>query len=149
MFLQENFKMVLRTLTRHQHHLRPAFTLLEVLIVVAILVILASAASIALFRYLEEAKEGRAQNDMRAIEQALKTYYLKHGEWPPEGEQGLALIAPYLEQGTQGLISPWGTRYYWQLVRMTDEVDGNYKERPVVFCPQHNINKPPLQWPLR
>ncbi|MBA2225485.1 MAG: type II secretion system protein [Thermogemmata sp.] len=145
--------MVLRTVTRditnRRHHLRGAFTLLEVLIVVAILVILASAASIALFRYLEEAKEGRAQNDMRAIEQALKTYYLKHGEWPPEGEQGLALIAPYLEQGTQGLISPWGTRYYWQLVRTTDEVEGNYKERPVVFCPQHNINKPPLQWPLR
>lgn len=142
--------MVLRTVTRditnRRPQLRGAFTLLEVLIVVAILVILASAASIALFRYLEEAKEGRAQNDMRAIEQALKTYYLKHGEWPPEGEQGLALIAPYLEQGTQGLISPWGTRYYWQLVRTQDE-EGNYKERPVVFCPPHNINKPPLQWP--
>ena len=40
---------------------RAAFTLLEVLIVVAILVILASAASIALFRYLEDAKVGRAK----------------------------------------------------------------------------------------
>ncbi len=128
---------------------RSAFTLLEVLIVVAILVILASAASIALFRYLEEAKEGRALNDMRAIEQALKTYYLKHGEWPPQGEQGLLAIAPYLEQGANALVSPWGTRYYWQLVQMTDEVEGNYTERPVVFCPQHNINKPQLQWPQR
>ena len=49
---------------------RAAFTLLEVLIVVAILVILASAASISLFRYLEDAKVGRAKTDMRVIEQA-------------------------------------------------------------------------------
>jgi len=37
---------------------RAAFTLLEVLIVVAILVILGGAASIAYFRYLEDAKVG-------------------------------------------------------------------------------------------
>ena len=48
------------------------------LIVVAILVILASAASIAYFRYLEDAKVGRAKTDMRAIEQALKKYYTEH-----------------------------------------------------------------------
>ena len=128
---------------------RAAFTLLEVLIVVAILVILASAASIALFRYLDDAKEGRAQSDMRAIEQAIKTYYLKHNEWPQQGEEGLLQVAPYLEQGQAGLVSPWQTRYYWQLVQQQDETDGSYKERPVVYCPQHDQNKPQLQWPLR
>jgi len=128
---------------------RAAFTLLEVLIVVAILVILASAASIALFRYLDDAKEGRAKADMQAIEKAINTYYIQKQEWPPQGEDGLVAVAPYLTQGQEALISPWKTRYYWQLVESQDETDGTHKERPVVFCPQHDQNKPQLQWPLR
>ena len=46
------------TATRLRRVPRAAFTLLEVLIVVAIIVVLAGVSSIYVFRYLEDAKEG-------------------------------------------------------------------------------------------
>lgn len=151
-----------RQLTPRQFDLRPArsdgrreavrraaFTLLEVLIVVAILVILASAASIALFRYLEDAKVGRAKNDMRVIEQAINKYYLEHTQWPPEGPDGLVAIAPQLQQGREGLIDPWGGQYFWELITMQDETDGTTKQRPVVYCQPPDQAKPRIQWPER
>jgi general secretion pathway protein G len=122
---------------------RAAFTLLEVLIVVAILVILASAASIALFRYLEDAKVGRAKNDMRVIEQAVKTYYLQNGEWP----QQLTLIAPHLEAGQQSLLDPWHNPYTYDLVTYQDETDGSQKQRPIIYCQPPDPAKPRIQWP--
>jgi general secretion pathway protein G len=127
---------------------RAAFTLLEVLIVVAILVILASAASIALFRYLDDAKISRAESDMQAIETALKTYYLKNDQqWPQEGEDGLVAIIPYLENGEAGLVTPWGGRYGWKLWQ--SDQDGTYRERPLVYCQTPNQNKPEVTWPRR
>ncbi len=113
---------------------RAAFTLLEVLIVVAILVILASAASIALFRYLEDAKVGRAKTDMKTIETAIKTYYAQNGEWPPQQQGGLAAVAPLIEQGQHGLIDPWGGQYSYSLQQTQDMTDGTTREYPVVMC---------------
>jgi general secretion pathway protein G len=120
---------------------RAAFTLLEVLIVVAILVILASAASIALFRYLEDAKVGRAKTDMRVIELAYKKYYAEKGTWPENIQQ----IAPQLEQDQAGLIDPWGGIYHVEIVGI-QQSDGQSVERPIVKC-QPPGNKPLIQWP--
>jgi general secretion pathway protein G len=123
---------------------RAAFTLLEVLIVVAILVILASAASIGFFRYLEEAKVGRAKTDMRAIEKALQTYYINNETYPPPDQ--IVLIAPYLEQGQEALKDPWGQLYSFEIKEYPDETDGQTKLRPVVFC-QPPGNKPLITVP--
>ena len=92
---------------------RAAFTLLEVLIVVAILVILAGSASIALFKYLDDAKKGRAKADMMSIEHGAARS-LVHGEWRERNgydRSNTAPVAAKLEQGSNGLISPWGTPY--------------------------------------
>src|SRR5262245_59164564 len=118
---------------RRSANRRAAFTLLEVLIVVAILVILASAASIALFRYLEDAKVSRAKADMKTIEIALKTYYTQNLERPQQGQEGLASIIPLLEQGQIGLQDPWGGYYSWQLDEQQG-VDGQLVQRPLVIC---------------
>lgn len=123
---------------------RAGFTLLEVLVVVAILVILASVASISIFRYLEDAKVGRAQADMRAIESAIKTYYTQNLEWPPEGP--CTAVAPLLEQGQAGTVDPWGQVYTWQLVTYQDETDGTTKQRPMISC-QPPGNKPLITVP--
>src|SRR3954453_22212587 len=61
---------------------RAAFTLLEVLIVVAIIVVLAGVSSIYVFRYLEDAKEGRAKADVKTLEKAATSYELKIGQLP-------------------------------------------------------------------
>ncbi len=60
-----------------------AFTLVELLIVVAIIAILAS---IAVSNYLEaqaRAKVSRAQTDMRALATALESYRIDHSRYPP------------------------------------------------------------------
>lgn len=120
---------------------RAAFTLLEVLVVVAILVILAGVASISIFRYLEDAKVGRAKNDMRVIEGAYKKYYMEKSEWP----QDVSQIAPQLEAGQASLLDPWGNPYTVQVVDM-QQADGQSVQRPVVYC-QPPGGKPQIQFP--
>ena len=127
--------------TRRKATRRAAFTLLEVLIVVAILVILASSASIALFRYLEDAKVGRAKNDMRVIEQAYKKYYMEKNQWPAQ----IGEISSQIEQGQAGLLDPWNQPYTVQVQPMAQD-DGQSIERPIVYC-QPPGGKPRIQWP--
>jgi len=113
---------------------RAGFTLMEVLVVVAILVILASAASFAYFRYLEDAKVGRAKTDMRVIKSALEKFNMEHGVFPEQDRLGV--LAPYLEQGEQGLIDPWGRPYSFtvQQEQDTSSVDGGVRQRVIVIC---------------
>jgi len=113
---------------------RAAFTLLEVLIVVAILVILAGAASFAYFRYLEDAKVGRAKSDMRIIESALKKYYMENGTYPTP--DNIMVLAPYLEQGQLGLQDPWGRAYSFQTNEVQDNTspDGGMRMQVLVIC---------------
>lgn len=110
---------------------RAAFTLLEVLIVVAILVILASAASFSLFRYLDDAKKGKAQTEMNAILTCVKKYYAEHGEWPPAGNLA-ATVGPMME-GNQQLLDPWGQPYTLSL-KQEQQADGTTTERPFIQC---------------
>ena len=90
---------------------RGAFTLLEVLVVVAILVVLASVASIYVFKYLDDAKKDKARLDMQALTTAYNTYMLKSDGVPPQSIQDLA---PYMTEGTNSLIDPWGNPYQFR-----------------------------------
>ena len=108
---------------------RSAFTLLEVLVVVAILVVLAGVASISILRYLDDAKKDKARLDIRAIEQASKAYYTKSGgNWP----ENLGLLIqppdggrPFLENGLAAITDPWGNTYTY------DPASGN-GEKPLI-----------------
>ncbi len=65
-----------------------AFTLIELLIVVAIIAILAA---IAVPNFLEaqvRAKVSKAEGDMRAIASALETFRIDHGKYPPSWSTG-------------------------------------------------------------
>lgn len=92
---------------------RAAFTLLEVLVVVAILVILAGVAGIYVFKYLDDAKKGRATMDMQALEMAYDTVTAKNGS-PPES---MAELTPYLKQGQAALLDPWGNQYQYRNIQ--------------------------------
>jgi general secretion pathway protein G len=95
---------------------RAAFTLMEVLVVAAILVILASVASVGVLRYLDDAKEKTAYTGVMKLEQAAAAFKINHGDWPTSlaeltiPEEGKA--AP-IDQNE--LRDPWGIEYVYDL----------------------------------
>jgi len=61
---------------------RAAFTLMEMLVVVAILVVLAGAAVPIYLNYLDNAKKDRVKADFKVIETAVQSYYINTGAFP-------------------------------------------------------------------
>ncbi len=137
--------MIVRPVT---HRLAPrsraGFTLLEVLVVVAILIILASVATFATMRYMEDAKINQASLQMQKIEQACKAYYATNGgNWPSSLEELVSVTQagqPLLEGGQSALVGPWGQPY--QISFMQDSVGA---ERLVVFT--YDTAGKKYQWP--
>ena len=107
---------------------RHAFTLIEVLVVMAILVILAGVASVALFRNIEDAKKNKAQLQAKAIATALHAYMTNPANpmnQPPSSLQELAqpsMGTSFLPNGQQDLLDPWMQQYQ---VRPIQGADGS------------------------
>jgi general secretion pathway protein G len=94
---------------------RGGFTLMEMLVVVAILVVLAGAAVPIYLKYLDEAKIDRARVDCKTLEGACLAYKLKHGDFPPSL---LALTQPAPDGGLPSfepgaLQDPWQREYQY------------------------------------
>jgi len=70
---------------------RSGFTLIEVLIVIAIVVALSGLVGIALFSKQKEAKVGLAKTDLRTIESALKQFRVKFDRYPTD-EEGVEVL---------------------------------------------------------
>lgn len=92
---------------------RRAFTLLEVLVVVAIIVILAGVGVYALMPQYDAAREKIALAKVKALTQAAETYKLNNEDYPPNLE---ALAAPQPSGGpplvpVDAIIDPWGQPY--------------------------------------
>ena len=92
-------------------------------------------------RYIEDAKVGRAKNDMRAIEQAYKAFHSQNYHWP----DNIGEIAHLLDQDQAGLYDPWGEVYIVQIEDF-QQSDGTLIQRPVVYC-QPPGNRPALRFP--
>ena len=112
----------------------PGFTLIEVLVVVAILGILAAIVVPRILDRPDEAKRVAAKSDIAAIGQALKLYRLDNGFYPAT-DQGLAALvqrpasnpAPanwkpggYLERLPR---DPWGGDYQYLNPGARGEID--------------------------
>jgi general secretion pathway protein G len=94
---------------------RSAFTLLEVLVVVAIIVMLAGVGGYYLLQRYEEAKISRAKMDVRGLAGQLEQFKLKYGDYPPTIEalaQPQAGDAPMVRP--DAIIDPWGKPYQFQ-----------------------------------
>jgi general secretion pathway protein G len=88
---------------------RSAFTLLEVLVVVAIILVLASVATVAVLQIQKENKVDAAKMNAINLEKALKTYTLKNDGNPPQSIQD---ILRYVDGGDPNkLMDPWGQQY--------------------------------------
>lgn len=88
---------------------RSAFTLLEVLVVVAIILVLASVATVAVLQLQKENKDDIALLKSKTLYTALKTYIVRNDGNPPQNIQD---IARYVE-GTDPnkLNDPWGAPF--------------------------------------
>jgi len=96
---------------------RVAFTLMEMLVVVAILVVLAGAAVPIYLNYLATARIDRAKADVVTLEKAVEAYATSHNGNLPASLQVLTQIDP--ETGAKAsleakhLVDPWGRPYVY------------------------------------
>src|SRR6516225_11414711 len=94
---------------------RSAFTLMEMLVVVAILVVLAGAAVPIYMRYLDETKITTARLNCKTIAETLETYKLKMGDYPAN----LEVLIQVQQDGTppyfarEALMDPWQHEYQY------------------------------------
>jgi general secretion pathway protein G len=101
---------------KHSIARRAGFTLLEVLVVVAIIVILAGGASVYVFGYLEDAKINQARTTMKMLEDAATNYATMNGN-PPVSLMELVSPTsggrPLINGGPAMLVDPWGNEYQY------------------------------------
>jgi general secretion pathway protein G len=104
--------MVLRTPRRRS---RGAFTLMEMLVVVAIIVMLAGVGAYSYMHYLEQSRESIARLGITHIQQAVEDYKMTMGEYPDSLEvltQPMENKPAALE--AKDLVDPWGQRYVYE-----------------------------------
>lgn len=106
---------------------RRGFTLLEVLVVVAILVILAGIAVVAVPRYIEDGKRTAAMAGCQNLAKAIEAYMNNPANPGNAMPQQLSdLIQPpfggpsYLRNGEADTIDPWGKPYQIQPAQRAD-----------------------------
>ncbi len=91
--------------------LRAGFTLVELLVVVAILGILGTIAVQNVPGYIAKARVTAAESGTRALQEACTTYYINHKKMPSSLEQLIEGEEPILDGGEGALYDPWDNKY--------------------------------------
>jgi general secretion pathway protein G len=106
--------------TVHRHHAQAGFTLLEILVVIAILGLLIGLVAPAVLRQLGGARTSIARQSIERLSSVLDLYKLDIGSYPST-EQGLQALltrpsdggnwnGPYVK-GTEVPVDPWNHTY--------------------------------------
>jgi len=101
---------------RNRSIVRRAFSLVELMIVVAIIGILATAVTVNVRGYLIKARQNVAMSDIATICDALETFFGEYGRYPTEDEGGLAALTRTTDEFPDPLIGkmpldPWRQPY--------------------------------------
>lgn len=84
-------------------------SLIEVIVVIAIMGLLMAAVAVAVVPVMERARVDRARQDMHTLRTSLKTYYLRFGKYPTtEDGLGALLKARIIERAPE---DPWHREY--------------------------------------
>ena len=105
--------------------LRQGFTLIEILVVVAIIGMLGAVAVPAYMNYLADARIATARALIGNVDIAVKTYNMKYGKYP----ESLEVLTQEQADGSDPLlegdpVDPWGTELVYQK---------NGKKRPKII----------------
>ncbi|WP_398577186.1 type II secretion system major pseudopilin GspG [Stigmatella hybrida] len=101
------------TTTKKQQRRRRnrGMTLIEIMVVITILGLIAAAVGVAVIPQLNQARRDRAELDIKSIQNALKLYYTKKGNYPDTatGLRGLVEI-----QALEAIPrDPWNNEYVY------------------------------------
>ncbi len=91
--------------------MRAGFTLIEILVAVAIIGILGTVATISITKSLDKAKVTAAQEAVRNIHAACETYKMSAKKYPGDLNALVSGEDPYLQGGEGSLEDPWGNEY--------------------------------------
>lgn len=86
------------------------FTLIEILIVVAIIGLLATMGALAYQTSLRRSRESRRFSEIRALQGAAEQYYIDNGNTYPNGS-GCNLVGAYTSGFENGFVDPQGKAY--------------------------------------
>jgi general secretion pathway protein G len=95
---------------------RAGFTLMELLVVVALLVVLAGTGGVIYMNFLESAKDDVAKSQVQVLTEAAQMYQIKSGSFPPD----LNTLTQPTADGkaasleVSALIDPWLRPYQYQ-----------------------------------
>lgn len=94
---------------RLRRHPQSGFTLVELMVVVAIIAILATTAGIYLFGALDDADQAKAQTEIKALKSAVTAYMLKNNRKLPNSLEEVAsfMDPPRIPK------DPWGNAYVY------------------------------------
>lgn len=108
------------------------YTLVELLVVLAILGLLAAIATPQVIKYLDHARVRTAQTEVANISSALDLYKLDVGRYPTTQEGLQALVTapagvgtwngPYLKKNSN-LVDPWGKSFHYDSPGQHGEFD--------------------------
>lgn len=138
--------MIARPASRRlSSHRRPGFTLVEVMVVAAILLILAGLATVAVVKTMSDARESETKLKMQKVEQACKTWYTKNSRWPDSLEELIMSQdggPPQMEGGQFAITDAWGQPFGYE--RVIDDY-GSERVRLSATTPNGKV----LMWPER
>jgi general secretion pathway protein G len=98
----QNLRRVLR---------RRGMTLIEIIVVVAIIGLLMAAVGVAVVPVLDQAKVDTAKSDIVTLQNALKTFYVKKGSYPDTGTGFKAVVDSQILEKLP--TDPWGSEYVY------------------------------------